>query len=429
MALVIRLSRRLTAAAVVLAILSTQALANDPVRLQMYYPIAVGGKVSHTVEELVGDFEKVYPDISIQPVYTGDYATTVTKALTAFRGGNAPQIAVIGDIEVYSLIDAGAIMPVSDLVNDEAGKTWLNGFYPAFIRKIDNKIWSIPFQRSTVVLYWNKQAFQAAGLDADTPPANWQQVVDFGQKLVVRGGGEVKQWGIEIPSTPNGYWNFQGIAATNGSRLDNGQGTAVNFNTPANVEALTWLTDLAQKYAVSPKGAIAWGTTPQDFIDGKTAMMVTTTGNLATVRDNAKFPFGIAMLPEKTQRGSPTGGGNLYLFKNTTPEQQQAAITFMRWVSAPEQAARWSIATGYVATSPAAWETPAMKAYAVKVPQALVAREQLDYSQPELSTYNSVQIQDLLNRAVESAVTGGKTPQEGLAAAQQQADRLLKRYQ
>lgn len=429
MTLAIRLFRPFTVAALTLATLCMPAWAEESVQLQMYYPIAVGGKISHTVEELVGDFEKVHPDIHINPVYTGDYATTVTKALTAFRGGNAPQIAVIGDIEVYSLISAGAIVPVSDLVNDPAGHTWLDSFYPAFIRKIDNKIWSIPFQRSTVVLYWNKQAFQNAGLDGDTPPATWQQVVDFGRKLVIHDGDNVKQWGIEIPSTPNGYWNFQGIAATNGGQLDNGKGTAVTFNTPANVEALTWLTDLAQKYAVSPKGAIAWGTTPQDFINGKTAMMVTTTGNLATVRDNAKFPFGIAMLPQKTRRGSPTGGGNLYLFNNTTPAQRQAAITFMRWVSAPEQAARWSIATGYVATSPAAWETQVMRDYVVKVPQALVAREQLNYSQPELSTYNSVQIQDLLNRAVEAAVTLSTPPAQGLAEAQQQADRLLKRYQ
>lgn len=426
MSVAIRLSR--LAAALVL-VSATSAFAADAVKLQMYYPIAVGGKISHTVESLVADFEKTHPDISIQPVYTGDYATTVTKALTAFRGGNAPQMAVIGDIEAYSLIDAGAIVPVSDLANDAAGKAWIDGFYPAFIRHIQNKVWSIPFQRSTVVLYWNKQAFEKAGLNGESAPQNWQQVVEFGKKLVMREGSDVKQWGLEIPSTPNGYWNFQGIAATNGSHLDNGKGTAVTFNTAANVEALQWLTDLAQKEGVSPKGAIAWGTTPQDFIDGKTAMMVTTTGNLTTVHDNAKFPFGVAMLPEKTQRGSPTGGGNLYVFKNASPEQQKAAMEFIRWVSAPEQAARWSIATGYVATSPAAWETDAMKTYVQQVPQALVAREQLKYSQPELSTYNSVQIQELLNHAVEAAVTQSKTPEQALSAAQQQADRLLKPYQ
>ncbi|MDO6407454.1 ABC transporter substrate-binding protein [Pantoea phytobeneficialis] len=421
--------RHIRLASALLLCASSAALAAEPVTLQMYYPIAVGGKVSHTVDALVADFEKVHPEVSIQPVYTGDYATTVTKALTAFRGGNAPQMAVIGDIEAYSLIDAGAIVAASDLANDAEGKQWIDGFYPAFLRRIDGKVWGIPFQRSTVVMYWNKQAFAKAGLDANTPPATWQQVVDFGKKLVIKDNNGVSQWGIEIPSTPNGYWNFQGLSATNGGRLDNGKGTAVHFNTPGNIATLQWLTDLGQKENVSPQGAIAWGTTPQDFISGKTAMMVTTTGNLTVVRENAKFPFGVAMLPEKTQRGSPTGGGNLYVFKNASPEQQKAAMEFIRWVSAPEQAARWSIATGYVATSPAAWDTSVMKDYVKDVPQALVAREQLKYAQPELSTYNSVQIQEALNHAIEAAVTQTKTPAEALESAQKQADRLLKAYQ
>ncbi|WP_210487681.1 ABC transporter substrate-binding protein [Pantoea ananatis] len=422
----IRLSHLLPA---LLIATSASVFAADPVKLQMYYPIAVGGEISHTVEALVADFEKIHPEVSIQPVYTGDYATTVTKALTAFRGGNAPQMAVIGDIEAYSLMDAGAIVAASDLAKDDEGKKWIDSFYPAFLRHINGKVWGVPFQRSTVVLYWNKQAFEKAGLDADTPPANWQQVVDFGKKLVVKDGQNVSQWGIEIPTTPNGYWVFQGFAATNGAHLDNGKGTAVYFNTPGNIETLQWLTDLGQKEGVSPKGAVAWGTTPQDFLSGKTAMMVTTTGNLSVVRKNATFPFGVAMLPEKTQRGSPTGGGNLYVFKNASPAQQKAAMAFIRWVTAPEQAARWSIATGYVATSPAAWETSAMKDYVKQVPQALVAREQLNYAQPELSTYNSVQIQEALNHAIEAAITQTKTPAEALEAAQKQADRLLKAYQ
>ncbi|PWK95795.1 sn-glycerol 3-phosphate transport system substrate-binding protein [Pantoea allii] len=422
----IRLSHLLPA---LLIATSASVFAADPVKLQMYYPIAVGGEISHTVEALVADFEKIHPEVSIQPVYTGDYATTVTKALTAFRGGNAPQMAVIGDIEAYSLMDAGAIVAASDLAKDDDGKKWIDSFYPAFLRHINGKVWGVPFQRSTVVLYWNKQAFEKAGLDSDTPPANWQQVVEFGKKLVVKDGDNVSQWGIEIPTTPNGYWVFQGFAATNGAHLDNGKGTAVYFNTPKNSETLQWLADLGQKEGVSPKGAIAWGTTPQDFLSGKTAMMVTTTGNLSVVRKNAKFPFGIAMLPEKTQRGSPTGGGNLYVFKNASAAQQKAAMEFIRWVTAPEQAARWSIATGYVATSPAAWETPAMEAYVKQVPQALVAREQLKYAQPELSTYNSVQIQEALNHAIEAAITQAKTPAEALEAAQKQADRLLKAYQ
>ncbi|MCF8998440.1 ABC transporter substrate-binding protein [Acinetobacter nectaris] len=402
-----------------------------PVTLQMYYPIVVGGKVQGTIEGLVNDFMKQNPDIKINPIYTGDYVTTVTKALTAYRGHNAPQVAVMGDIEVYSLKDAGAIIPVSDLVkNDPEGQKWLSHFYPAFIRHIDGKVWSVPFQRSTNVMYWNKEAFKKAGLNPEHPPQTWQELTEYGKKLTIRQGNTVTQWGVEVPSnTPNGYWPYQAFVASNGGHLDNGKGTAVTYYTPKTVEALSFLHDLSVKYNISPKGVIADTTTPQDFIDGKSAMVFLSTGNLGEIRQKAKFPFGVSMIPEKTQRGSPTGGGSLYMFSGMTPDQQKAALKLVRWLSEPEQAARWSIATGYIATSPAAWETKSMQAYAKQYPQALVAREQLKYSQPELSTYRSLQVKELLNRAIEATVTGRDSADNALKSAQSQADRLLKPYQ
>jgi hypothetical protein len=103
---------------------------------------------------------------------------------------------------------------------------------------------------------------------------------------------------------------------------------------------------------------IEWGTTPKDFLEKKAAMIWTTTGNLTNIRSNASFPFGVAMLPAKKHPGSPTGGGNFYLFAKTTPAEQQAALKFAKWATAPQRAAAWSIATGYVAVTPAAWETP-----------------------------------------------------------------------
>lgn len=400
------------------------------VELQMYYPVAVGGGVSKIVDGMVQRFEAQHPEIKISPVYTGDYATTITKALTAYKGGTPPQIAVIGDIEVYSLIDAGAIQPVSDLAQGDDGKAWLDSFYPAFMRNIDGKTWGVPFQRSTIVMYWNKDAFQHAGLDPEQPPQNWDEVVEFGKKLTTEQGPNGRQWGIEVPSNaPLGYWLLQGFSATNGGRLDNGKGTAVNYAQPETVEALTFMRDLSVKEKVSPTGTIAWSTTPQDFLDSRAAMIVTTTGNLGAIRQGAKFPFGIAMLPEKAGRGSPTGGGNLYVFSKISPEQRDAATTFIRWLTEPEQAAEWSIATGYVATSPAAWETSAMQDYVKQVPQSLVAREQLQYAQPELATYENSRVQDALNQAVEAVVTGAKEPKVALEEAQRQADRILRRYQ
>src|SRR5258708_38781648 len=97
-------------------------------------------------------------------------------------------------------------------------------------------------------------------------------------------------------------------------------------------------------------------------------------------------------------------------------------------MTAPERAAEWSIKTGYVAVSPAAYKTPAMEKYAKEFPAAIVARDQLDHAVPELSVHENGRIYKFVNDAVQSAVTGAQKPQEALAAAQAQADRVLKAY-
>jgi sn-glycerol 3-phosphate transport system substrate-binding protein len=138
----------------------------------------------------------------------------------------------------------------------------------------------------------------------------------------------------------------------------------VRYDDPKVIEALQFWVDLSRKHGVHPAGVVEWGTTPKDFMEKKVAMIWTTTGNLTNIRTNAKFDFGVAMLPAGKKRGSPTGGGNFFIFKKATPAQQEAAFKFARWLTTPERAAQWGIDTGYVAVSPAAWDTPAMKKYA-----------------------------------------------------------------
>jgi sn-glycerol 3-phosphate transport system substrate-binding protein len=134
------------------------------------------------------------------------------------------------------------------------------------------------------------------------------------------------------------------------------------------------------------------------------------------------------MLPAKERRGSPTGGGNLYVFKKTTPEERKAALTFVKWITAPERAAQWSIDTGYVAVRPDAYDTPLLKKYVEGFPAAAVARDQLKFATAELSTYEGGRARKLLDDAIQAALTGVKSPRDALTAAQHQADRLLQKY-
>ncbi len=407
------------------------AHAQKPVELTFYYPVAVGGPVTKTIDQMAADFEKENPGIKVKPVYSGTYQESIVKALTAFKSGQPPHVAVLLSTDMFTLIDEDAIVPIDGLASSADDRKWLGGFYDSFMMnsRTGGKTWGVPFQRSTIVLYWNKELFKEAGLDPDKGPANWDQMVEYAKKLTkTDASGNVTQWGVKIPSSGFPYWLFQGLTTPNGALLMNEAGTETYFDKPEVIEALQYWVDLSAKHKVMPGGVIEWGTTPKDFFEKKAAMIWTTTGNLTNIRTNAGFPFGVAMLPEKKRRGSPTGGGNFYIFKKTSPEEQAAALKFAKWATAPQRAAQWSIATGYVAVTPAAWETPEMKKYVQEVPQATVARDQLQYSVAELSTHDNQRVTKALNDGLQAALTGSKSPAEAMRDAQREAARILRPY-
>ena len=401
------------------------------VNLQFFFPVAVGGKAANTIDSLTSDYVSQTPRVKIDAVYAGSYQDTITKVLTAVKGGNPPQLSVILSVDMFTLIEEEAIVSIEELFTTDEERTWLEGFYPAFMEnsKTGGKTYGVPFQRSTPVLYWNKEAFKEAGLDPDTPPATWDEMVSFGKKLTkTDAAGNVSQWGVRIPSSGFPYWLFQGLTTQNDAFVMNSDGNETYFDDPAVIEALQYLVDLSTKHKVMAPGIIEWGTTPKAFFERETAMMWTTTGNLTNVRANAPFDFGVAMLPANKRRGAPTGGGNFYIFSDSSDTQKKASLDFIRWITAPEQAARWTIATGYVAPRSDAWETPAMKAYVKDFPPALVARNQLEFATAELSTYQNQRITTIFNDGLEAAIIGKMTPEEAMKAAQKKADRILKDY-
>jgi len=413
------------------ALAALPAAAQKPVELTFYYPVSVGGPITKIFDDMVADFHRENPDVRVTPVYAGTYQDAVAKALTAHRGGNPPQMAVLLSTDMFTLIDEDAIVPIDGLLKTDEDKQWLNGFYDAFMQnsRAEGHVWGVPFQRSTIVMYYNKDLFKEAGLDPDKAPGTWTELVETAKKLTKRdAAGNVTQWGVSIPSTAFGYWLFQALTIPNDATLANAAGTEVYFDAPAVVETLQYWRDLSAKHQVMPGGTIDWGTTPRDFLEQKAAIIWSTTGNLTNIRANAKFPFGVAMVPHAKRGGSPTGGGNLFIFKQTSPVAQQAALRFARWVTQPERAAAWGMATGYVAVTPAAWETEKMRQYVQDFPYAAVARDQLAISAAEFATHDSQRISKLLGDAIQAALIGAKTPEQALKDAQRDAERVLRRY-
>ncbi|WP_333828487.1 ABC transporter substrate-binding protein [Pararhodobacter sp.] len=399
--------------------------------LEFYFPVAVGGDAAATIEGLTQAYMDENSDVTISAIYTGSYADTTTRAITAARGGNPPHLAILSAVDVFMFIEEDIIEPWDAHLSDSEIESWIGGFYDAFRANtlIDGQTWGIPFQRSTPVMYYNREAFAAAGLDPETPPATWEELVEAGRALTLRDdSGRVTQWGLRIPSSGFPYWLFQGLTTANGLELMNAEGTEVYFDRPEAVEALEYLVSLSQEHEIMPPGIIDWGATPRAFLDGESAIVWTTTGNFSNIRANATFDFGVAMLPAGTQRGAPTGGGDFFLFSGHNDDETRAAIDFVKWATAPDQAAAWSIATGYVAPRPDIWETETMRAYVELAPGALVARDQLEYAVAEFSTYENARVRQILNDNLAAAIVGEKTPAQAMADAQAAADAVLAAY-
>ncbi len=404
--------------------ISANAIAKT--ELTMYYPVAVGGLLTKTVDAIVADFMSENPDIKVNAIYAGNYNDTRIKALTALESGQPAQLSVMFSIDVHELRELDAIVAFDDIVSTSAEKAWLKSFYPSLMENgmAAGKTWGIPFQRSTIVMYYNKDAFREAGLDPETPPATWGGLVAAAKKLTKNDGS---QWGLMIPSTGYPYWMFGALAMQNGQTLMT-SGDKTNFDHPDVVEALEFWQNLGNEHKVMPKGTIEWGTLRQNFLEGRTAMMWHSTGNLTTVKKNANFDFGVAMLPAGKRRGTPTGGGNFYIFKDTSYTERQASLKLIKFMTAPENSAKWSVATGYMGVSPAAYETSTLKSYVAKFPPAAVARDQLKYATAEFSTYQASRVRKGLDDAIQATLVGSKTAQKALSGAQRSAERILRPY-
>jgi len=424
-----RLSTTRVIASIALAL--TAALPARAVEISFYYPVAVSGPLTKIIDGLAADFEKANPDIKVKAIYSGNYGETLAKALTANKSGQPPQVAVLVASDALTLVDEDAVVPMEGFVKTPSDKAWLEGFFPAFMMngRYEGKTYGIPFQRSTQVLYWNKAAFREAGLDPNKPPANWDETVEMGKKLTIKDGtGKVSRWGLIVPSGVTSHWFLQGFTTQNRAKLTNEAGTETYLATPEAIESLQYWVDLSRKHRIMQEGIIDTGTAPKEFIEGRAAMMFHSTGNLTNVKNNAKFEFGVAMLPARKQRGSATGGGSIYIFKKSTPEQLDASYKFVKWMTSADQAARWSIETGYVAPRQDAWDLPVMKKYAQEFPAAAVALEQLPFCAPEFSTHDGPRTTKALEDAIDASITGTKPPAKALADAQAEATRILRSF-
>jgi sn-glycerol 3-phosphate transport system substrate-binding protein len=398
----------------------------QPVTIQVFYPVAVDAPIAGILNGYIRDFNAEYPHITIEPVFSGGYADVQTAIQTTIDGGGEPPaLAVLLATSLYDLVNADYIAPLDGYIAGmDGGQAYLDEFLPAFLANsyFDGQLWSIPFQRSAVVMYYNVDMFKAAGLQ---PPDSWESWAEAAQALTTQVGADT-HWGLHF-SSDWPYWLFQPLAIGAGQNIIEDDCTVV-FNDPAVIDAIQFYLDLSAEYGAMPAGVQAsWPTDPTDLASGGTAMIAHSSGSLSGILAQADFEVGIMPYPGKEAGtyASVPGGGNFYILKGAAPEKQAAAWKFIEFVTRPDYVADFSIQTGYIAHRFSAYDTEAMKAYVAEVPQALATRDALQYAGAELATQNLGRVRSIFHDYIQRAINGEMTPAAAMAAAQTEAEAAL----
>jgi sn-glycerol 3-phosphate transport system substrate-binding protein len=426
-----RLLHAAAALALALSVTTAQAATTD---IDFFFPVPVQGKLATEMQKLVEQFDTSHPDIHVTAVYTGSYDDTNLKTRAAIQAGHPPGVVLMSAnfIREY-YINNDAISLDQLIAGDKmTPDQYMAQFWPALKLNATEAghVYGVPFQNSTPLLYYSVDAFKDAGLDPDHPPVTWTEWVDDMKKLTKHDGSQTTRWGLMFPCTYDYCgWITSGLAMANGGNYyDTNYGGEVYYNVPTTIGAVKLIDAMVNQWHVMPPGVTDANTVTTAFFQGRTAMMILSTGSLSFVRENMKTPYKTAFLPRQVVNAAPIGGASLIIPRGNSPERQAAAWTLINWLTSPEIAGHWSRFTGYFAPRIAAYDLPEMKSYLAEHPNAKVALAQLQYARGWFDTYDTVAVRKALEDGVQAVLSGKTTPEKAMATAQQQADELMKPY-
>ena len=347
-----------------LAALLSIGTANAATEIDLFFPVPVQGKLANEMQRLVEVFNKDHADIHVTPVYSGSYDDTNLKTHAAIQAGKPPAAVIMSANFVREYVINDEIVRLDRLISKD-GMTetaFMEQFWPALrLNAMDQgHAYGVPFHNSTPLLYYSVEAFKDAGLDPDHPPTTWQEWIAAAKKLVKRDGANTTRWGLMMPGTYDYCgWITSGLAMSNGGDFYNtGYGGEVYYNQPSTVGAVKFLDNMVHKAKAMPEGVTDANAVTTAFFQGRTGMMILSTGSLSFVRDNMKTPYRTAFLPRAFVNAAPIGGASLILPKGNSPEREAAAWTLIKWLTSPEVAGGWTCMSGREGCRPTGCRKP-----------------------------------------------------------------------
>ena len=359
-------------------------------------------------QQVVNKFNTSQTKYYVEAIQQPNYDDTINKLNTSLAGGSLPNVVQIYDIGTQRMIDTKRILPVQDFIDKEKLTDLVNDLEPAVksYYTVNGKLYSMPFNSSAPVMYYDKNAFKEVGLDPDKPPTTYDEVLEAAKKLVKKdASGNIIRSGVDF--TLYGWILEQESAIQTAlyAEPDNGRGaeraTKLVFNGEAGQNWLNFLKKLQDEgvgRSLGRHSGTTNGTTlGANFSKGDAAIAfesIATLRNWSSQAEKAgkKVDIGVAFLPKPAgaKGGVIIGGASIWITNEGTPEQQAGAWEFVKFTAQPEQQAFFASNTGYYPTRKAAYDLPEMKEALTKYPQFQVAVDELRSTEASPATAGAV---------------------------------------
>ncbi|MGJ7580677.1 sn-glycerol-3-phosphate ABC transporter substrate-binding protein UgpB [Variovorax sp. RHLX14] len=392
------------------------------------------------VNDLAKQFNESQKDYKIVPTFKGTYDESMTASIAAFRSGNAPHILQVFEVGTATMqASKGAIVPVAQVMKD-AGEKFDPGAYisavAGYYTAPNGQMLSFPFNSSTTVFYFNKDAFKAAGLPTDKAPTTWPEVVNAAAKLKASGHKcpftTAWQGWTQLESFSS-WHNVEFATKSNGMA---GLDARMKVDSPLHVRHIENLSNMAKQGLFVYKGR---GNVPEaSFVSGECAMINTSSGFYGNVAKNAKFAYGLAPLPYyQDVPGAPQntviGGASLWVMSGKKPAEYKGVAKFFSFISTPEVQSASHKRTGYLPVTTAAYKLTEDSGFYKQNPGTDVAVTQMIRKVTDKSRGirlgNYVQIRAIEDEELEQVWGGKKSPKEALDSIVKRGNEQLERFQ
>lgn len=398
---------------------------------------SMGGTNGEALQHLVHEFNQENKGkIKVVATYEGNYDDTLAKLKASIQSQQTPDVAQIYDIGTRFMYDSHIEVPVQDFIDNDPS------FDKGVLEKnilsyysIGDKLYSMPFNTSMPVLYYNKDAFKAAGLDPNKPPTTLEEIRADSEKLTKP---DHSQYGFG--SAIYGWFLEQYTAKVGKTYCDQGNGrdglaTKVLFDQPADVQFVDWWQQMVKDGLAANPGRNT-DNAQAAFKAGKVAINLESTGTMGAYQEGAKFDVGVGYFPGSAgasqQGGTVIGGASLWVLKHDD-QAQQASWQFLKFLAAPESQAYWHTHTGYFPMNSKALDEPSDKAWLKKYPGFQVAIDQLH--QTPTNVYTSGCLLGVMPQARQAAEVGWEnavlqkaSPQQAMTAAAKSLEPAIKQY-